>query len=274
MLRSSLEFTSLRDGILANISTGEIMYISLKYRSSVVDSGSDSFTLKRNRDDLETWIASQNENAPPGAEFFEASWVWIDAFTEVVAVNSIVSALVLSTSVAILFVVLFTGNVIVGGFALATISASLFVVMGIFKLIGWKIGVAEAIGFSVLVGLSVDYVFHTAESYVATSKHQSRMRRTSEALTRIGTSIIGGALTTIAATAVLMLCRILIFSNFGVLIVVNTSISIIFATTFFPALLFRWGPTEDTGSLFALFKLCKKNRSEPFNQVGPQEDGL
>eukprot|EP01044_Picomonas_judraskeda_P025357 COSAG03_NODE_7322_length_934_cov_2.558084_2_plen_97_part_00 len=39
-------------------------------------------------------------------------------------------------------------------------------ILGMMNLLGWELGVIESVSITVLVGLSVDYVVHLANSYV------------------------------------------------------------------------------------------------------------
>ena len=72
---------------------------------------------------------------------------------------------------------------------------------------------AEAIGATVFVGLSVDHCLHLAHAY-----HQApgdRLGKMRHALVLTGASILGGALTTMAGTAFLLPCRIILFQKLG-----------------------------------------------------------
>lgn len=80
-------------------------------------------------------------------------------------------------------------------------------------LLALRFGVAEAIGATVFVGLSVDHCLHLAHAY-----HQApgdQLAKIRHALVLTGASILGGALTTMAGTAFLLPCRIILFQKLG-----------------------------------------------------------
>jgi predicted RND superfamily exporter protein len=60
--------------------------------------------------------------------------------------------------------------------------------LALYYLMGWDMGVVEAISVSILIGLSVDYFFHLAEAY-SISPAYGRRERTRDALTRMVTSL-------------------------------------------------------------------------------------
>ena len=43
-------------------------------------------------------------------------------------------------------------------------------ILGLMQLFGWEMGVIESVSITVLVGLSVDYVVHLANSYIECTK--------------------------------------------------------------------------------------------------------
>ena len=52
---------------------------------------------------------------------------------------------------------------------LGNVFAMLFTILGYFKLVGWSLGVVEAVSALVLIGSSVDYSLHVAEAFVECS---------------------------------------------------------------------------------------------------------
>lgn len=83
---------------------------------------------------------------------------------------------------------------------------------------------------SLMVGLACDYVFHLAEAYTHAKRHlpshastpeAHRYEATRAALKRMGMAVLGGALTTVLSSAILLLCTIQIFFKFGVIVTVR-----------------------------------------------------
>lgn len=63
---------------------------------------------------------------------------------------------------------------------------------------GWEFGTFESMNAIIIIGLSVDYVVHLANSY-AESHQTDKSKRVEDMLTTIGVSVLGGGLTTLGA---------------------------------------------------------------------------
>ena len=71
---------------------------------------------------------------------------------------------------------------------------------GFVRAAGWPLGVAEMAGGVLAVGFAVDYTVHLASAYALSDAH-ARTVRVADAATRMGPTVIGGAMTTAGATA-------------------------------------------------------------------------
>jgi len=134
----------------------------------------------------------------------------------------------------------------------------------VFWLIGWDLGVVEAVGMSLMVGLACDYVFHMAEAYMHTKEKcrpeqgnalTQRYVAMQLALRRMGVSIIGGAVTTVVSSSVLLLTTIQIFTKFGVIVSVTLALSLVYTLFFFTSFGMLIGPRNKFGDLVAEIKL-------------------
>jgi uncharacterized membrane protein YdfJ with MMPL/SSD domain len=155
--------------------------------------------------------------------------------------------------------------VIVSLLAVVSIGGNLIVMMALYQLWEWTLGAIEAISVSILVGLSVDYCFHLAEAY-AISRKQTRVARVVDAMTHMGISVVGGALTTAASALFLLFCQIEIFHKFGVIVVVNTFFSVVFTFFFFCALLATVGPTGHWGDIGYGIRWCRNTVARQFGR--------
>jgi hypothetical protein len=79
--------------------------------------------------------------------------------TEYAAVKNIIVGLVVSTSIAVLAAFLFTFNVVIALLVLLVLIGIVITCLAFFQVVGWQLGVIEAISITVLVGLSVDCMF-------------------------------------------------------------------------------------------------------------------
>ena len=103
-----------------------------------------------------------------------------------------------------------------------------------------------------VVGLSVDYVVHLAEGYCRSSA-SDRLTRTRDMLEEVGVSVLSGAITTLGASALLLLAQIIFFYQFGFFIFFTILFSIIYALILFTTFMGLAGPENNVGSLKTCF---------------------
>jgi hypothetical protein len=99
------------------------------------------------------------------APAFQTSGLWPRMFTEVSAVHGTIWAIGIIGVSAFLTVLLFTASVRTSACVIANISAVLACVLAFFYMAGHQLGIVEAVSISVLLGSSVDYSLHIADSY-------------------------------------------------------------------------------------------------------------
>ena len=66
----------------------------------------------------------------------------------------------------------------------------------------------------VVIGLSIDYSVHLCHAYME-SQAASRAERSRDAVTRMGVSVVSGAITTFGAAVFLCACSMTFFYDFG-----------------------------------------------------------
>jgi predicted RND superfamily exporter protein len=143
--------------------------------------------------------------------------------------------------------------------------------------VGWEFGVIEALCVSILIGTSIDYCIHMAVSYVEAGRtspqerlleslvrkrrrsllllfHCSaqrvlrlrtdfvlRMSQTRRGSTlaqgRTGSTITGGACTTIVSSLMLCFCQITVFNKIALVMIFNTVVGYAMALLFFASLM-------------------------------------
>lgn len=114
----------------------------------------------------------------------QISPIWLRMMTEVQAVRGVIWGVIVAALISLLSLLAFTSNVLVALLALMSQLATVFSMLALYYLMGWQMGVVEAISVSILIGLSVDYFFHLAEAY-SISPAYGRRERTRDALTRM-----------------------------------------------------------------------------------------
>ena len=232
-----------------------VLFIRSVVRSTLLPSTS-SFDVVDVHAEWEEFIASLSEDAPISAgEMMFSANVFPRAFTEVLAVEGIKISIIVAGAVAFVSILMFTLNLIVTAVTVLSILANLFAMLGLFWVLGWDLGVIEAVSVSILIGLNIDYALHACEAYV-TSSHVGRKPRIVFGMTHVGVSIVSACVTTSVAVSMLMFCEIVLFRHFGTIVVINTVLSVFFTVFFLSSLLAAIGPNDKFGSIPAMFRCC------------------
>ena len=115
----------------------------------------------------------------------------------------------------------------------------------------------ESLNLVLVVGLAVDYCVHLAEGY-SRSTHHDRLGRIRDALTEVGISVLSGCVTTLGASAFMLLSVILFFEQFGTFLFATLGFAFVYSLILFPTVLGIIGPENETG----LLPCFKKNDDE------------
>merc|ERR1711907_836921 len=141
-----------------------------------------------------------------------------------------------------------TRNIVVASSAVVSICSIVCSVMALMYCIGWKLGVIEALVLVMVIGLSVDYVVHMADSYLE-APAEDRIGRTQYMMKKMGLAVLNGAATTLGAAAIMCLTYITFFQKFGMVILVTVFQSLVTSLFFFSALMAVVGPQDSCGSI-------------------------
>ena len=128
-------------------------------------------------------------------------------------------------------------------------------VIGFTVLMGWKLGVIEAVIFVLVVGMSVDYVVHLAEAYLASGEN-NRVDSARRMLGIVGSSIVSGAVSTGSGVFVLFFANVVVFFKFGTTIFWLVFMSISFSIFAFTATISMIGPEDDFGNVYICLMRC------------------
>ncbi|KAH8061427.1 hypothetical protein JL722_4046 [Aureococcus anophagefferens] len=127
-------------------------------------------------------------------------------------------------------------NYLMAIIATTTIGMITTIVLGFMHVVGWGLGTLESILIVVVIGFSVDYTVHLADSYLS-SEHDSREAKVKAALADTGASILSGAISTLGASCPMFGAQIIFFFKFAVFIFLTVALSLIFSLGFFAAAL-------------------------------------
>ncbi|CAJ1377082.1 unnamed protein product [Effrenium voratum] len=205
------------------------------------------------------WVEARNARAPASAG---AMLMVSVTFTQMELESQVLASTFMafggSITVSMVAVAIFTQNLILALYVCLNVILVVCVLSGfLLNIMDYEFGVAEAIGATIFVGLSLDYCLHLAHAYNEAPMSES-LEKMRHALVVIGPSIMGGAITTISGTAFLLPCRILLFQKLGWTLFANAIVSMVYTFMFLSPVLIICGPTGSMGTIFCLpcFRRC------------------
>lgn len=186
---------------------------------------------------MDDWYDEQKKLLPKDGSmdsFYQVAldMVWI--VTERGIVTGMFQGLMISLPGAFVVMLITTFNFLLSFFALASVSSIVACVLGFAQVLGWSLGIGEAIAAVMVVGLSVDYVLHLGQiiSHAVKEGHLTGEARFAFAARLMGPTVLAAAATTGLSIAMLFFCQLDFFSKMGTLIVI-TVISALFFSLFF-----------------------------------------
>jgi len=239
----------------------ELRFVSIKFRTSL-----KAFSPAQVKgpviDILVDHLETLQENAPPGLESigqtsFDMRWI----HTELGLVTGMFQGVAISFGIAYIVLLLATGNLIISALALLSILGIILTVLGTVYLLGWALGIGEAIAAVMVIGLSVDYVIHLGHMYVVAGEEgiESRQGRFRFSATKMGPTIIAGSVTTGGSALTMFLCQLAFFTKMATLIVMTIASSIAFSLFFFLPMLLLLGPEKNYAQWTEWFK-CSRHK--------------
>ena len=227
-----------RDGVV------KIMRIPFRNKAVFTDRME---VLQEQADAINEWLETSNEKAPEvvnNAYFTGLTFHWHDTNSSIQrsAYGAALIALALSA-----FVILFSSySVVLTLFSTATILFILVSVTSFLVAFGWTLGFLESICFSILIGISVDFVIHFNHAYVHYRGVVSREKRTRYAMITMGPSILATAGTTFFSAIVMLFCTITFFNKFALVLFFTVVMATFASFVFFITLTNCFGPTNPT----------------------------
>lgn len=221
---------------------GDLLFtrLRMKVNMAVNAEKSERRELRRRWEDYVEQLNSRTPAAAGQALMVSINWRSMELEDRVFA--STITAFSLSMMTSLVAVTLFTRNITLAFYVCCTILLVVCVLSGcLLNFLQYDFGVVEAIGATVFVGLSVDYCLHLAHGYFHAAG-RSRAEKLHHVLMVLTPSILGGAVTTVAACAFLLPCRMILFRKLGWTLMLNATISIVYTFTFLAPLLLIAGP--------------------------------
>jgi predicted RND superfamily exporter protein len=178
-----------------------------------------------------------------GSRTVFASDSFVRMAVELEFVRGTLTACALTAAIACASVAAFVQNMKLALLVLIAVLELLLLVGGILVLKDDGLGVVEAVSLAVVLGMSVDYIIHIAHAYQYSSLGSRAGRARSALLARAG-SVLSSAFSTAGCTAILLFCRIQIFPQFAIIVLVSIGCSVVCALGVFLALVMAVGPTQ------------------------------
>ena len=247
----------------------KIFFLQLSFASNISWT-SPIDVLRNDYDKWDAYMSSQLATAPAGLRNgFHAgeAWHWMDT-VEQMEIGAYTAAFV--TLLLCGFVVLLgTGNVVITFYSLVAILSILGAVTATVVAIGWTLGFLEGICFSILIGLSVDFVIHLGVAYNEHAEksvdaendddesNTTRESRTKEAVASLGFPIISAAFTTLVSAVILFFAQITFFNKFGLIVMLSMVFSLLATFLMYVPMLDAIGPQREVGNVGVL---CRKRK--------------
>lgn len=162
-------------------------------------------------------------------------------------INETFTSIGLALALSFIVLSLVGGNPIMALCSVGTIALIVIDVFAFTVIMGYKLGILEAVNYVVVIGLSIDYTVHLSEAYTE-SHARDRQSRVIGMLEEMGVSVLSGALSTLGSVFFMLFAPIVFFVKFAAFIFATISLSCIYSLVFFPAMLAVIGPTGDFGN--------------------------
>lgn len=148
-------------------------------------------------------------------------------------------------AVAIAFLVLFvtTWNPLISFLAILSICAIIVDTIAVLILLDWELNVLESTIIILTIGLSFDFTLHYGIAYKLCSTAEDRESRVVYALGEVGSPVFMAFATTFLAGAAMLPSTTLAYFQIGLFMILETTISWVYATFFFTSLLHLLGPS-------------------------------
>ena len=216
-------------------------------------------------DKWDAWSEQMRANAPRemAGTMQTSNGAWAFYFLNETLLEETFMGIMLALVLSFVVLTLVGGNIFMAFFSVGTI---LLIVIDIFAftvLVGWDLGVIEAVNYVVVIGMSIDYCVHMSEAYTE-AEGETRAEKVKLMLEDMGVSVLSGALSTLLATFPMFFAPNLFFVKFASFLFCTIALSCIYALTFFPALLAVTGPLGDRGMVWTFFVRVRKRLVDDF----------
>ena len=175
------------------------------------------------------------------------------AETELIAIGIIETMLLAIFAVLVLLSIIYwlaRGSALLGAVTVIPIALTLGFVFGSMALVGQPLTMLTALLVSITIGLGIDYNIHVSDRFAQELERGNDVETAlSEAVTGTGGALLGSALTSGAAFALLALVPHPQFRSFGLIVALALALSFLLSVFLLPSLLRLWAIRYDADRL-------------------------
>jgi len=226
-----------------------------------VTSSLDLIATKWN--EFESYIGDQIALAPEGVnKFYHASFMWWYWDVSVQMTKTALGAGLITLGFASIVVILSSRSLVLTLVSAVTIFFILVVSSATLVGLGWELGFLESVCFSILIGISCDFVIHFGHAYKHLEGHVDSRLRARFAVVNMGPSILAAAATTVVAASVMLFCSTPFFTKFSTILLVTMLYATIGSFIFYVVLLDLFGPSEPSKMFDLFLKRIVRNKED------------
>jgi hypothetical protein len=257
-----VQLAPARRGQLAGFVDGELKFVQVTFTSTLLDR-SPPFITREVYDEWQRFIDGFLPTAPAELAscddgrctlFVYGDYAFAWMVTQEQLVSGLFTGLGICAPVAFLVLLLATGNLLVSLYAILTIFLVVISLLGTCNLIGWQLGISEAIAGTIVIGLAVDYTVHLGHVYTE-ALEPSRGGKMGTAASVMGVTVVAGALTTFGCAFFMFFCQLTFFTKMATLIGGTIGYSLLYSLFFFMPLLALLGPS---GKISSTAEHCRR----------------
>ena len=216
-------------------------------------------------DKWDAWSEQMRANGPRemAATMQTSNGAWSFYFLNETFIQETFMSIMLSLVLCFVVLTLVGGNIIMAGLSVGTI---LLIVIDIFAftvLLGYDLGVIEAVNYVVVIGMSIDYCVHISEAFTDAAG-STRPEKVKLMMQDMGVSVLSGAISTMLAAFPMFFAPNTFFVKFASFLFCTIALSCLYALTFFPAVLSLMGPLGQTGMIWPWFTELRKRLVHDF----------
>lgn len=231
-----------------------LRFISIK-ANMIIPEGRLTVEKYRTLYNKATKLAKQiDDMAPPSMKGgFMTSVAWNTMVTEEKLPSQVVLDVAYAFIVATIVIFICTLSPSTAIYTLYSMICTVFIILGILYLTGWKIGTNEAIMISIAAGFSIDFIIQPLIGLKSDISDRSNFGRLQNSLTTFSSPVFFACLTSILAAVFLYPCDVLLFPPFATFMIASSLFGMVHGFAVIPALVGMFGPRR-SDSLVEIYR--------------------